>query len=346
MTDVDALNAQINKIDAKLAVANEDDATMARLHSLRESLKAEVAELEILVTGKEQLEQSMALLNKQKTSQFRTNMLMKWSRPAAGGGGAEAALPPAGGFTPRTLARKQAELKQVQGDKRLLIGELRDTDDQLEQIELEKTRLEQAADEDPDIAEALEELRSQLEESKRDKLAQMQAMEQTERSLATELGVTLHTAEDAPPPVSMEAAMGRGGGGGLDASSLQFIELMSTSWKRLESSSIEKVNVGQQEALGVKELIKLSNEAIENIVNEVKRNASQRLKGGKDDEILTLVYDLMIDASSSRKRLNDYTEGLLVQTAQKMDSFKAAFEASKRGGMGGDKGSTFTPRRK
>ena len=68
------------------------------------------------------------------------------------------------------------------------------------------------------------------------------------------------------------------------------------------------MNVGQQEALGVKELIKLSNEAIENIVSEVKRNASQRLKGGKDDEILTLVYELLIDASSTRKRLNDYTE--------------------------------------
>ena len=149
------------------------------------------------------------LLNKQKTSQFRTNMLMKWSRPGAAGAGGEAAdgaVAAAGGFTPRTMARKQvaqkrgrdyhecrlllrliaplitvtititdsktitmisiaittltsprtaatpyshhvasqAELKQMQADKKLLQGELRDCDDQLEQIELEKSRLEEA----------------------------------------------------------------------------------------------------------------------------------------------------------------------------------------------------------
>ena len=32
-------NLQINKIDAKLALANDDSSTMARLLSLRESLK-------------------------------------------------------------------------------------------------------------------------------------------------------------------------------------------------------------------------------------------------------------------------------------------------------------------
>ena len=41
----------------------------------------------------------MALLNKQKTNQFRTNMLMKWSRPGAdGGGGGGGGGGPAGGF--------------------------------------------------------------------------------------------------------------------------------------------------------------------------------------------------------------------------------------------------------
>ena len=74
-------------------------------------MKAEVSELEIVISGKQQLEESMLLLNKQKTSQFRTNMLMKWSRPGApgaGGEGADAAVAAAGGFTPRTMARKQA----------------------------------------------------------------------------------------------------------------------------------------------------------------------------------------------------------------------------------------------
>ena len=114
----------------------------------------------------------MALLNKHKTNQFRASMLMKWSRPGAGGsadtGGAGAVG--GGGFTPRTMAKKQAELKQCQADKKALLSELRDCDDQLEQIELEKSRLAEAADEDPDIGDALEELREQLNESKREKV--------------------------------------------------------------------------------------------------------------------------------------------------------------------------------
>ena len=61
---------------------------------------------------------------------------------------------------------------------------------------------------------------------------------------------------------------------------------------------------------------------------------------------LALVYDLLMDSSSCRKRLNDYTEGLLVQTAQKMDQFKAAFEASKRGGADAGPPANYTPRRK
>ena len=40
---------------------------------------------------------------------------------------------------------------------------------------------------------------------------------------------------------------------------------------------------------------------------------------------------LLLDAASCRKRLNDYTEGLLVQTAQKLDHFKAAFHAARGG---------------
>tara|TARA_B100000085_G_C18231097_1_gene385960 strand:- start:269 stop:499 length:231 start_codon:yes stop_codon:yes gene_type:complete len=68
------------------------------------------------------------------------------------------------------MAKKQAELKQCQADKKALLSELRDCDDQLEQIELEKSRLAEAADEDPDIGDALEELREQLNESKREKV--------------------------------------------------------------------------------------------------------------------------------------------------------------------------------
>ena len=52
-----------------------------------------------------------------------------------------------------------------------------------------------------------------------------------------------------------------------------------------------------------------------------------------------------MDSSKCRKQLNDYTEGLLVQTAQKMDAFKAAYDASKRGGADGQ-ASNYTPRRK
>ena len=62
---------------------------------------------------------------------------------------------------------------------------------------------------------------------------------------------------------------GGGSGGGMDASTQIFIKASQTLWKRLEGSSIEKVNVGQQEALGIKDLIKLSNEQIDTVTTEV-----------------------------------------------------------------------------
>ena len=35
-----------------------------------------------------------------------------------------------------------------------------------------------------------------------------------------------------------------------------------------------------------------------------------------------VVYELLVDNANGRKRLNDYTEGLLVQTAHKMDALR------------------------
>ena len=385
--DIEALELQVNKIDTKLAIT-QDEGVIAAMHALRESLKAEVGELEIIISGKQQLEESITLLNKHKTNQFRTNMLMKWSRPGAGGGegggggggeGGAGAAAVSGGFTPRTTGKKQEELRTMQGEKKTLMSELKDCDDQLEQIELEKARLHEASDEDPDIAEALEELRAQLNESKREKLEELQVnpdpnpnpnpsrnpspspnpnpnqgLEQTERRLATELGVSVAFA-DAPGASAAGGggggSSGGGGGGGsggsMDASTQIFIKASQTLWKRLEGSSIEKVNVGQQEALGIKDLIKLSNEQIDTVTTEVRRAASKKQQGGEPSDVTSLVLELMLDNSACRKRLNDYTEGLLVQTAHKMESFKAAYEASKQGGKKETKGggSFFTPRR-
>ena len=359
--DIEVLELQVNKLDAQLA-SMQDEGMIAAMHALRESIKAEVGELEIIISGKQQLEESITLLNKHKTNQFRTNMLMKWSRPGAGGGdggggdggggGGVGGGGVSGGFTPRTTGKKQEELRTMQGEKKTLMSELKDCDDQLEQIELEKARLHEASDEDPDIAEALEELRAQLNESKREKLEELQGLEQAERRLATELGVSVAFA-DAPGASaaggggggggSGGGGGGSGGGGGMDASTQIFIKASQTLWKRLESSSIEKVNVGQQEALGVKDLIKLSNEQIDTVTTEVRRAASKK-RDGEPSDVMSLVLELMLDNSACRKRLNDYTEGLLVQTAHKMESFKAAYEASKQGKKEA-KGGFFTPRR-
>jgi hypothetical protein len=185
----------------------------------------------------------MALLNKHKTNQFRASMLMKWSRPGAGGsadtGGAGAVG--GGGFTPRTMAKKQAELKQCQADKKALLSELRDCDDQLEQIELEKSRLAEAADEDPDIGDALEELREQLNESKREKLAELQAVEQMERRLTAELGLAAandgSSGEPAVPTAAASAVEGGGGAASLDAATSQFVKAAAGLWKKLEASA-------------------------------------------------------------------------------------------------------------
>ena len=113
----------------------------------------------------------------------------------------------------------------------------------------------------------------------------------------------------------------------MDPATVGFMRNVSGLWKKLEASSIEKINVGQQEALGVKDLLKLSNEQIETIAQEIKRTAKSA--GGLNSELTSLLYDLILDAASLRKRLNDYTEGLLVQTAQKLDVFRAAYQASR-----------------
>ena len=122
----------MSKIDAKLAVASSNDSEVSRLHALRESLKGEISELEVIITGKAQLEESLALLNKHKTNDFRTSMLMKWSRPGAAGGGGlggdgedGAGAVGSGGYSPRTLAKKQTELKQLQQDKKAMASEYR-----------------------------------------------------------------------------------------------------------------------------------------------------------------------------------------------------------------------------
>ena len=140
-------------------------------------------------------------------------------------------------------------------------------------------------------------------------------------------------------------AGGGGGGPGLDSNAVAFLRSVSALWKKLEASSIERLNVGAQEALGVKDLLRLSNEQIDSIAGELKRLSASSAHARNDSgELSTLLYDLLMDAASCRKRLNDYTEGLLVQTAHKMESFKAAYEASKQGKKEA-KGGLFTPRR-
>ena len=59
-----------------------------------------------------------------------------------------------------------------------------------------------------------------------------------------------------------------------------------------------------------------------NAASEAKRAAATK---ALDGEVPSLLYDLLVDASSSRRRANDYTEGLLVQTAQRLDVFKAQY---------------------
>ena len=89
--------------------------------------------------------------------------------------------------------------------------------------------------------------------------------------------------------------------------------------------------MGQQEALGVKDLLRLSNEQIEGLVAELKRMSASSAARHDGGELSTLLYDLLMDSASCRRRLNDYTEGLLVQTAQKLDAFKAAFQQARGG---------------
>ena len=49
---------------------------------------------------------------------------------------------------------------------------------------------------------------------------------------------------------------------------------------RRQVSSIEKLNVGQQESLGVKELVRLSNEQIDAVITEVRHGHAFRTRHG------------------------------------------------------------------
>ena len=59
-SDVESLTQVVSKLDAKLAVAKGEVGEASRLHALRESIKGEISELEVVITGKAQLETLMA----------------------------------------------------------------------------------------------------------------------------------------------------------------------------------------------------------------------------------------------------------------------------------------------
>ena len=46
---------QVSKLDAKLAVAKAGEEDFNRMHALREALRGELAELEVVITGKAKL---------------------------------------------------------------------------------------------------------------------------------------------------------------------------------------------------------------------------------------------------------------------------------------------------
>ena len=74
----------------------------------------------------------------------------------------------------------------------------------------------------------------------------------------------------------------------------------------------------------MKELVRLSNEQIDAVITEARRAAGSKLKNASVEagDPAAVVYELLVDNANGRKRLNDYTEGLLVQTAHKMDALR------------------------
>ena len=111
----------------------------------------------------------------------------------------------------------------------------------------------------------------------------------------------------------------------------------------------------------MKELVRLSNEQIDAVITEVRhghafrtrhgpastadttraacrihtlllqarRAAGSKLKNASVEagDPAAVVYELLVDNANGRKRLNDYTEGLLVQTAHKMDALRREWQS-------------------
>lgn len=340
--DLEALEAQAQAVGALLDSSDQTD--FERLSVLRDQINEEVTELEMVLASKQHIAHSMALLDQQKTNQFRADILMRWSRPKQGdemheGSAAPLNYSPDAAVTPRTVLKLQGQYKDLREARQELEAQQADCDDQLEQIELEKERLHEAANA-PDILDALEDLRAQLTQSKKSRLAEFQRLERAERSIMVQLGGKNSVGQDLPTAVpaygvseSADVALLQRRTErkqGSDAASGAVLQQASELWNRLHESALETVNTGQHESLGIKDLIRLSNEQIENVMGDVQRTGLRTPATNTEHSgLFLLVHDLLIDNCKCRRRLNDYTEGLVVQVAQKLDTFKSACEASK-----------------
>ena len=193
--DVEALGLQVSKLDARLAVSSSGGSRSTVFRRCARAL-GEILELEVVITN--EAAQSLALLNKHKTNDFRTSMLMKWSRSKTGrratASVAKARTPSAAAAARPMRPRSRMSSSSCSGDKGATLNpELRDCDDQLEQIRLEEER--NPGRRWTTIRISLKRWRSCGRAAQREQEGEAVAAtaggECTERALANELGVAL-----------------------------------------------------------------------------------------------------------------------------------------------------------
>eukprot|EP00824_Muranothrix_gubernata_P017751 TRINITY_DN3622_c0_g1_i2.p1 TRINITY_DN3622_c0_g1~~TRINITY_DN3622_c0_g1_i2.p1 ORF type:complete len:612 (-),score=97.49 TRINITY_DN3622_c0_g1_i2:39-1601(-) len=86
--------------------------------------------------------------------------------------------------------------------------------------------------------------------------------------------------------------------------------------ERLRDTSIEKLNPVYRESTSAQSLLKISNALIDQILAEAERLTKQ-----DSADVQVELAQLLIDNARMRKRLNDYTEGILERTFEKLETY-------------------------
>eukprot|EP00299_Pterocystis_sp_00344_P014194 c7018_g1_i3.p1 GENE.c7018_g1_i3~~c7018_g1_i3.p1 ORF type:complete len:259 (+),score=75.12 c7018_g1_i3:66-779(+) len=138
-------------------------------------------------------------------------------------------------------------------------------------------------------------------------------------------------------PQAMHGGMGMGGVGGApngNSIDMALVRAIYDLYCDLQKSSAQTVvpDSMEQETFTVRDLLRESNLRIAKIIQTIEHQFGQELKQDEVPEASVLLPKLLLQQAQSMKKLNDYTEGILMHTMQRLELFQ-------RGGQSDDSAS-------